>query len=116
MKTWGRNSAGAWVEVTEDASGFQDMIWVTSLCQALKLTPGESPFYSNIGIPAQQSVVTQVMPDFYIAQLQSQYAQYFTSLTISKVQGATTDNPVSPSYNIKIVTHRGAVINQTIVT
>jgi hypothetical protein len=116
MRSYGRNSTGQWVEVTTDASGFDDMVWVTSLAQALKLSPGESPFYANVGIPAQQSVVSQIFPDFYVAQIQSRYAQYFASLSISRVPNSPTDNPASPSYKVNIVTNKGAVINQTIVT
>jgi hypothetical protein len=62
---------------------------------------GESPFYAQYGIPAQQSIVTQIFPDFYVNQVQQQFASYFASLSISKVDG---DNPV---YNIKVVFFNG---------
>lgn len=116
MRTFGRDTNGIWQEVSTDSQGHDDAVWITSLAQAIKLTPGESPFYANVGIPAQQSIVTQVFPDFYVAQIQSKYAQYFTSLTVSKVPNVPTDNPATPNYKVNIVTNRGAVINQTIVT
>ncbi len=116
MRTFGKDANGTWVEVATDSAGHDDMVWVTSLIQAIKLSPNESPFYANVGIPAQQSIVTQLFPDFYVAQLQSQYAQYFASLSISRVPNAPTDNPATPSYQVNIVTNRGAIINQTIAT
>jgi len=116
MRTFGRNDVGAWVEVTTDTLGYDDYVWITSLAQALKLTPGESPFYADVGIPAQQSIVTQVFPDYYVAQVQSRYSQYFASLTIAKAARPETANPATPSYEINIVTHKGIIINQVIVT
>lgn len=109
MRSWGRivNADGSksWVEVTTDAAGYNDSVWLTTLIQTLKLNLGESPFFANFGIPAQQSVVMQVFPDFYIAQTQQQFAPYFASLTVAK------QNAPTPTYNINVVTHQGAKIN-----
>jgi hypothetical protein len=116
MRTYGRLKTGEWVEVATDANGYDDFVWITSLAQALKLSPGESPFFADVGIPAQKSVVTQIFPDYYVALMQSRYAQYFTSLTIAKVPQPITANPANPSYEINIVTNRGLVINQIVAT
>lgn len=108
MRTYGRTyselGVPTWVEVSTDANGFNDAVYLTTLIQNLLLNLGESPFYANNGIPAQQSVVTQIFPDFYVAQVQTQFAPFFASLSIKKVQD------VAPYYDINVVTHAGATI------
>lgn len=101
MRTWGRDRDGKWVEVSTDANGFDDAVWITTLIQCLLLNLGESPFYANYGIPAHPSVVTQVFPDFYVARTQQQFASRFASLVIAKQQSAT------PTYRINVTTHQG---------
>lgn len=107
MRTYGRilNEDGSktWVQVDPDANGYDDPIWLTTLAQCLKLSINESPFYANYGIPAQRSVVQQIFPDFYVAQTQSQFSQYFASLIIAKIP-----DPRTPTYNVNVVTHQGA--------
>jgi hypothetical protein len=118
MRTWGRvfalNSDGSrkvpqpagypyWQEVTTDANGFDDSVWLTTLCQVLLLNLGESPFYANYGIPDQQTIIQQVQPDFYVTRTQQQFSQYFASLIVTKLGS----NP--PSYKINVVTNQGAV-------
>ncbi|THD45242.1 hypothetical protein ERD95_17560 [Enterobacteriaceae bacterium ML5] len=102
MRTWGRVTDGngnkKWVAVESDANGDFSYGWLTTLIQTLKLGLGESPFYAQYGIPAQQSIVTQVYPDYYVNILQQQFAGYFSSLTISKVDGA-----VNPTYDIQAI-------------
>jgi hypothetical protein len=110
MRTWGRvtdNETGeqTWVEVTTDANGFNDAVYLTTLIQTLKLNLGESPFYGDRGIPAFQSVMTQVFPDYYVNYTQQLFAQYFASLTITK------QNSPTPTYNISVLTHNGATID-----
>jgi hypothetical protein len=115
MRTWGKvyNEDGSytWVKVTTDANGYNDNVYLTALAQCLKLNLNESPFYANYGIPAYQTVVTQVYPDFYVAQTQTQFAPYFASLAITRVQGS---NP--PVYNVQAVSHSGAILNKVIAT
>lgn len=111
MRTWGRVN-GIWTEVQTDANGHDDYVWITTLIQCLKLSPGESPFFSNYGIPAQQSLVTQIFPDFFVALTQSQFAQYFATLNVSKQPPAKGTN--NPTYLINLITNQGTVVNQTI--
>lgn len=105
MRTYGRQykSDGSyqWVEVTTDANGFDDYVWLTTLIQCLQLIRGESPFYANYGIPAQQSVVSQVFPDFYVALTQQQFSGYFAALTVAKLNSPT------PTYAISVTTQQG---------
>lgn len=111
-RVWGRTNNGVppytWVAVTPDANGSQSYLNITWLIQVLKLNLGESPIYSNYGIPAQQSVMTQIFPDFYVQQVQQQFAPYFASLQISKVPST------SPIYNVAITTLEGTIFNEDI--
>ena len=98
---------GPWTEVTTDPNtGLNDLVYVTTLCQTLLLNLGESPFYANYGIPAVPTIVTQVWPDYYVSYTQQNFASYFASLIVSRVQGAT-----SPAYNVQITTHQGQKLN-----
>lgn len=115
MRTYGRvthpDGSKTWIVVTTDANGFNDNVWLTTLAQVLKLNRGESPFYANYGIPQYQTVVTQVLPDFYAMQTQTQFAPYFASLSISRVP-----NSSPPVYNVNAVCHSGAILTATIAT
>lgn len=115
MRAWGRitnpDGSRTWAQVSTDANGFNDAFYVTALAQCLKLNLNESPFYANSGIPQYQTIMTQVFPDFYVSGIQQQYAQYFASLTITRVPGS-----VPPQYNVAAITHSGSIINQNIPT
>lgn len=93
-----------WVEVETDANGNNDAVWLTTLAQVLQLGLNESPFFGSYGIPAQQSVFTQIPPDYYVALTQQNFAQYFLSLTITKLPTLT------PTYNINVLANPGATI------
>lgn len=110
MRTWGRLADGTWEEVTTDANGFNDEVYLVTLIQVLKLSPGESPFYANFGVPAQASVLNQLFPDFYTNLTQQQFSPYFASLTITRSQ----DTP--PTYEVDIVTNTGAQISGVVPT
>lgn len=114
MRAWGRpvnadGTYGPWTAVSTQANGLNDAFYITALAQCLRLNMGESPLYANSGIPQIQTIMTQTYPDFYMSRIQQQYAQYFASLTIVRVQGT---NP--PQYNVRAVTHSGAVISENI--
>jgi hypothetical protein len=97
--------------VTTDANGFSDSVYLTSLAQVLKLNLGESPFFSNYGIPAHPSVVTQIFPDFFMARTQQQFAPYFASLIVAKQDDAVDeDGRPAPAYLISVLTNYGARI------
>ena len=114
MRTWGRprnqdGSIGPWTEVTTDPStGLNDLVFVTTLCQVLLLNLGESPFFGNYGIPAHQTIVTQVWPDYYVAFTQQQFAQYFASLIVARQVSPF------PAYNVNITTHQGQKLNPVV--
>jgi hypothetical protein len=114
MRTFGRvtNADGSrtWVEVTTDANGSNDMVYVTALCQTILLNLNESPFYANYGIPAKPAVVEQVAPDYYVVQTQRQYASYFANLSVAK----TSSNP--PAYAVSVTTHQGVKLNANVAT
>jgi len=112
MRTYGRipNGSGGlqWVKVQTDSSGFNDLVWATTLCQVLLLNLGESPFYATYGIPAQQSVLQQVFPDYYVSLTQQAFSQYFAALMISRT-GTTP-----PTYQVTALTHQGVVLNASV--
>ena len=78
MRTWGRvfspDGSYQWVRVNTDANGSSDGVWLTTLLQCLQLNLGESPFYANYGIPAEQSVIQQLWPDYNVLLTQQQFA------------------------------------------
>ena len=112
MRTYGRvydlYGRPTWVQVSTDVNGRNDLVWITTLIQCLKLSPGESPFYANYGIPAQRSVITQIFPDYYVTLTQRQFSQYFASLLVKKL------NSFDPVYEIDAVTHVGVVLNRVV--
>ncbi|MFW0766686.1 hypothetical protein ACN0IV_12685 [Trabulsiella odontotermitis] len=106
MRTWGRvtdaNGNKEWVSVETDENGDESYVWLTTLIQTLKLGLGESPFYAQYGIPAQQSIIQQIHPDYYVNMTQQQFSGYFSSLTITKV-----DSALNPTYNVSVVFFNG---------
>lgn len=115
MRTYGRitdplTKVKTWVVITTDKNGDNDLVYLTTLIQTLKLNLNESPFYSNYGIPAEASVLQQIFPDYYVAMTQSQYAQFFASLIITKVPSPT------PVYRVNVVTKRGVKLELSVPT
>lgn len=111
MRTWGRQaqsdgSWGPWVKITDN-----DLVWLATLVQTLRLSENESPFYGNFGIPAAASVSTQIAPDAAVARTQAQYVQYFASLAISAIPGAN-----EPTYSVEVVLSNGQILNETVAT
>lgn len=109
MRTYGRQEDPVtgekkWIVVETSVEAGDDYVWLTTLCQTLKLNLGESPFFANYGIPAKPSVVQQVFPDFYVTRTQQQYAPRFASLIVTKVPD---DNP---NYKINVTLNNGVPI------
>lgn len=120
MRVYGRiyaeDGSYTWQEVQTDPQGFNDFVYATALVQVLKLQLGESPFYATYGIPAVQSVLSQIAPDIYVARTQQQYAPFFGQLIITRVANAPTtlkQAPV-PTYSVKVLTHYGAPLPSNI--
>ena len=93
-----------WKEVTTDANGLNDAVWLTTLAQVCKLGLNESPIFGSYGIPAQQSVVTQVQPDYYVTLTQQNFSKYFVALILNKGSGPT------PTYTINATANPGAIL------
>jgi hypothetical protein len=111
QRVYGRalvSGALVWSTVTTDSQGNNEYVILTWMIQVLKLVLGESPFYANYGIPAVQSVVTQLFPDFYVAQTQQQFQKYFASLIVSKVPSTT------PTYTVNVLFFNGTTINEVV--
>jgi hypothetical protein len=56
------------------------------------------------------SVQNIIAPDFYMSRTQTQFAQYFASLIISRAPGTPgkAGRAPSPTYRISIITNSGA--------
>ena len=116
LRVWGRTGqvngvGGTWTAVTTTPSGDNSMVYLTAICQTLKLSVGESPFWASSGIDGPQAVMTQIAPDFYATQVQTFYAPFFASLIINRVLGV---NP--PTYTVRAITKAGAVLTATVAT
>lgn len=99
-----------WVQVDTDVNGYDDAVWLTTLAQVLQLGLNESPIFGNYGIPAQQSVVTQVLPDYYVTLTQQTFAPRFLALTLTKRDAA------EPSYQINPTANPGAILMDPVPT
>lgn len=100
MRSYGKNKNREWVRIDDP-----NYIYLATLAQTLRLSLNESPIYGTYGIPAQQSVLTQIAPDAAISKTQSQYASYFANLVIAKDQVAT-----NPTYYITATFLNGTVV------
>jgi hypothetical protein len=112
VRTYGRitNADGSksWVKVETDDQGYDDLVWVVTLAQALLLNLNESPFYADYGIPGKNAVIQQIAPDFYVARAQQRFAQHFASLVVAREYA----NP--PTYRINVTTNQGFKLNTSI--
>ncbi len=122
MRTYGRtqnvlSGKKLWWTVTTDQGGYNDSVYITALAQVLKLNLGESPFFADWGIPAHESVTTQVPPDLYVARTQQRFAPFFASLILTPTpitQGsadsfaAGQDGAPAPSYTMSVLTNYGS--------
>jgi hypothetical protein len=109
MRVWGRvgggvnGVGGTWTLVQTAPNGDNSLVYLTALCQTLKLSTGEDPFNAQAGIDGPQSVMTQIAPDLAATGVQTLYAPFFASLIINRVLGV---NP--PTYTVMAVTKAGA--------
>jgi hypothetical protein len=94
---------------TDPATGSNEWVYLTALCQALLLNLGESPFYADVGLPGQQSVIQQIQPDFYVTRIQQRYSQYFASLIVAK-----DPSQANPTYNVKVTMFDGTPASVTV--
>ena len=112
MRTWGRvyNEDGSyvWQAVETDANGHNGAVYLTTLVQVLKLNLGESPFFANLGIPQQQTIMSQIFPDFYVQSIIKYFSRYFAYLSV------TRNTSGAPVYKISAMTHEGALLSTTV--
>ncbi len=110
MRTYGRiqNADGtrSWRVVETTADGQNDLVYATTLCQVLQGNLNESPFYANFGIPARESIIQQVAPDFAVMRTQTYFSQFFANLVIARVPLAP-----EPVYRVNVTTNQGVKLN-----
>jgi hypothetical protein len=80
---------------------------VTIVKHELQLRVGESPFFADAGIPAEDSIITQQEPDYFVNQVKARYQSKFNRFDISKISG----NPLV--YNIALTTKNNQTVNLT---
>jgi len=83
------------------------MIWVTIVKHELQLRVGESPFYADAGIPAEDSIITQQEPDYHVNNVKRRYEAKFNAFDITKVSG----QPLV--YNIALTTKNNDTVTLT---
>ena len=115
MRTYGRID-GQWVVVTTDANGYNENVYLTALCQELKLQVNESPFYADHGIDVSGSLMQQIFPEYWMMQIQQRYAQYFASLKIEAATGYNVNGSPQPVYNVKAICFSGAILTTQVAT
>lgn len=120
-RNWGRTPPDEfgdqqWVEIVPDPqTGNLDLIYFAALAQCLRLNLGESPIFGTSGIPAAQSVLTQIPPDYYVAVIQQQYAPFFANLVITRAPVPNPPpSPPVPTYYARALAHSGLVLTATI--
>lgn len=104
-----------WIVIETTPQGFNDDVYIVALAQTLKLNLNESPFWGNYGIPAHQSIMQQVMPDFYVLQAQQLYQSFFSSLIVTKsaevpqpaLNNLQNVNVPAPVYRFSVITNYG---------
>jgi len=103
-----------WIEVSTADNGSNDYVMVTALIQCIKLQTGESPFFADFGVPARQSIMTQVAPDLQAARIQQRYAAFFANLLVVRVHNPPANLKVEPvpTYLVRVLTHQGTKIAQ----
>jgi hypothetical protein len=120
MRTYGRiqnvlTGEKTWVQVETDPNGYNDMVWLTTMAQVLKLNLNESPFFADWGIPATASVMSQLPPDYYVALTQRRFAEHFLALTLTReVDGLDESNRPVPYYLLNVITNTGAVLSGSV--
>jgi hypothetical protein len=121
MRVYGRNyntdGTYVWEEISTDANGYNDGVYLTAFCQVLQLQTGESPFYADYGIPSRNSVMQQVFPDYNVYLMQQRYASYFALLKVQKVSEAVNRyGSPTPVYNVNAITQAGSIVSVEIPT
>ena len=77
------------------------LIWVTIVKHELQLRVGESPFFSDAGIPAEDSIIAQQEPDFHVNNVKRRYEAKFRRFDIVK------RSIVPLIYDIALTTRNG---------
>ena len=101
---WGRiydaNGNPTWVQVTTDANDFNDYVYLTALVQCVKLNLGESLYWSDFGIPAHQSIMQQLPPDYNVSYISRFFMQFFPSVIVTRTAPATIS---TPRFNLALI-------------
>jgi hypothetical protein len=103
---------GRWVEVSTDANGDNSLVYLTNLCQVILGNLNEDPLNAGLGLPARQSVLSGIPPDYNMALIQKRFAPYFQSLVITR--RSATSLGATPNYLVNVVTNAGVKLSANI--
>lgn len=113
-ETYPNSPSYVWRRRKTDANGENGGVYVTNLVQVLKLNRNESPFYANYGIPGEQSVMSQIFPDFYVAQTQAQFSAFFASLLVARLPTPPPPALDTPVYVINATLKSGSILKTVV--
>ena len=124
MRTYGRTQdvltgKKTWWVVVTDQEGFNDSVWLTETAQVCKLNLGESPFFADWGIPAHESIVTQIYPNFHLTLIQQRLSPHFASMILTTLPveqqspesfDTGQEGAPAPRYLLNVLTNYGSFI------
>ena len=119
MRSYGVDANGQWHEMSAATGYTEDDIYLTELVHAFKLVLGESPFFADVGIPQQETIISQIHPDFYVDRIRQFFTPFFSHLVVTKLP-LDINNPdpalrTQPRYNVNAMTKQGRRINRNIL-
>lgn len=95
-----------WIIITDP-----DEIYVFWLIEVLRLILGESPFSADWGIPATETIATNIYPDYYVSIVKEKFAPYFQYLSIERLDH-NVDRAVV--YKVEIIKLNGQSVSENI--
>lgn len=109
-RVWARihNDDGTrtWQAIETTSAGSNDNLNFIWLQNVLLLNINESPFYSDWGVPVHQTMVSQILPDYYMSLIQRRFSEYFASVIINRISATT------PTYSISVTSATGFTATQ----
>jgi hypothetical protein len=81
---------------------------LVNLLHVLKCEPREMPFHSDKGIALQDSLISKLIPNYYLQRIQQQYSRYFKDLSI------TLKKSYPITFEIKVTLSSGEIVYQLV--
>lgn len=102
MRVWtrvmGSDGKRTWQPVDNDQG---NIAWLQN---ALLLQLGESPFWTDWGLPVSKTLVSQIWPDYYLNMTQQRFRDVFPTLQVTRQR---VDGQSDPVYSIRAILSDG---------